>query len=388
MIGGPLAAPVKGTLLIVVTEDFYFWSHRLPLARGARDAGYRVVIATREIEHGDRIRKEGFEVVPLHSLRRDSANPLREFRTMRELIAVYRQVRPDIAHHVAMKPVLYGSLAARATRVPTTVNAFAGLGWAFTQHGMRAAFVEPLFSLAYRVTLGRRGSVVLFQNSDDRDTLVRLHAVGKNATAVIRGSGVDVEFIRPVAPPSGPVAIVFGARMLRDKGVGPLVEAARLLKQRGHDIVVRLFGDPDPQNPSSYTADELAEWTRSGTVEWRGATTDMRGELARAHIACLPSYREGLPKFLIEAAAAGLPIVTSDVPGCREVVTDGLNGFLVPPRESAPLADALERLILDPELRASMGAAGRRRAELEFSEQRVISETLALYQSLTPSTTR
>jgi glycosyltransferase involved in cell wall biosynthesis len=376
------------TLLFLVSEDFYFWSHRLPLARGARDAGYRVLVATRVAEHGERIRGEGFGVLPLRHLRRGAGGPAGEARTIAELTALYREHRPDITHHVAVKPVLYGSIAARLAGVPCTVNAFAGLGWAFTQTGRKAAVIEPVFSAAYRAALGRPGSVVLFQNTDDRDTLVRAGAVRADATAVIRGSGIDLARYRPADPPDGPVAIVLGARMLKDKGVGELVAAARLLRARGLDVVVRLFGEPDPENPSSFSRAELEAWRDEGVVEWRGATADMAGELARAHVACLPSYREGLPKFLLEAAATGLPIVTADVPGCREAVRHEYNGLLVPVRTVEPLAEALERLVRDPALRARMGAAGRQRAEQEFAAERVVAETLGLYERLRSSRAR
>lgn len=366
-----------------MTEDWCFWSHRLALARKARDAGYRVVVATCVDAHGERLRAEGFELHGLERFNRGSTDPWDELRSVAELVALYRRVKPDITHHVAVKPVLYGAVAARLAGVPVSVNALTGLGWAFTQQGARARVIETAFSAAFRLSLSHPGFIVLFQNPDDRDQLVRLHAMRAEKTVLIRGSGVDTVGIQPQpSPPPGPVVIVLGARMLRDKGVGELVDAARILKQRGVACIVRLLGDPDPQNPSSFTEAELRAWRDEGVVEWNGATSTMTAELGRAHIACLPSYREGLPKFLLEAAAAGLPLVTTDVPGCREVVDDGNNGYLVAVRQAAPLADALERLIRDPDLRARMGAESRRRAEDEFSERRVIAETLALYERL------
>ncbi len=400
-----MASATPRTILYLVTEDFYFASHRLPVARAAPDAGLRVLVATRVGAASERLRAEGFEVVPLRHLRRGATGPQRDARFLAELVALYRARRPDIVHHVAAKPVLFGSLAAGMAGVPCRVNAFAGLGWAFTQPGARGAVLERAFSAAYRLALGAPGSVVLFQNADDRDTLVRTRAVRAEQTEVIRGSGVDLQQFRPAVghvrgealrrgaaspppphesshPKTAPMVVVFGARMLRDKGVYELVEAVRQLRARGLAIEARLYGAPDPENPANIDESLLEGWNREGVVRWMGPTTDMAGALREADIACLPSYREGLPKFLLEAAATGLPLVSCDVPGCREVVHPGENGFLVPARDAGALADALGKLVVDADLRVRMGAASRRLAEEAFGEGRVAAQTLALYQRL------
>jgi glycosyltransferase involved in cell wall biosynthesis len=380
------------TLLYLVTEDFYFASHRLPVARAARDAGMRVVVATRVGSASQRLRDEGFEVVPLRHLRRGMAGPHEDLRLVAELVAVYRRWRPDLVHHVAAKPVLYGSLAATLAGVPRRVNAFAGLGWAYTQPGARGAVLARAFSAAYRVVLGAPRSVVLFQNGDDRDTLVRTGAVRADRTVVIRGSGVDLEVFRPrsaqdgAAPEAGgasqSVVIALGARMLRDKGIHELVDAMRLLRARGLAVEARLHGAPDPENPASIEEAVLEGWNREGIVRWTGPTRDMAGALREADIACLPSYREGLPKFLLEAAATGLPLVSCDVPGCREIVQHGENGLLVPARRAEPLAEALAQLVTDVPLRIRMGTASRHLAETSFGEREIARQTLELYERL------
>lgn len=372
----------RPTLLYLVGEDYYFASHRLPVARGARAAGYRVVVATRVGEQGPALEAEGFEVVALRHLRRGAAGPAQDARLVRELLGVYRRVRPDVVHHVALKPVLFGSIAARLAGVRGTINAFAGLGWAFTQQGRRARVMERALGAAFGAVLDTPHAVVLFQNADDAATLTRNRAVRQDQVRIIRGSGVDVTRFSPgpLRPSAGrPVVVALGARMLRDKGVEELVEAARRLRARGLDVEVRLHGAPDPENPASLAHEHLQAWHDEGVVRWTGASRDMAAALREADIACLPSYREGLPKFLLEGAAVGLPMVTTDVPGCREVVRDGVNGLLVPARDAAALADALERLVRDAELRVAMGRASRHLAVTEFSEAHVVRATLELY---------
>jgi glycosyltransferase involved in cell wall biosynthesis len=369
------------TLLYLVGEDYYFVSHRLPVARAARDAGYRVVVATRVAGERDRLEREGFEVVALRHLRRGAAGPLQDARLVRELVGVYRQVRPDLVHHVALKPVLYGGVAARLTGVPASVSAFAGLGWAFTQQGRRARAMERALGAAFRVVLDAPGSIVLFQNGDDAATLTRNRAVRPDQIRIIRGSGVDVERFAPGAAGrgDGPVVVAFGARMLLDKGVVELVEAARELHARAVPVEVRLYGEPDPENPASLDRATLDGWNREGVVRWLGGTRDMAGALRQADVACLPSYREGLPKFLLEGASVGLPLVATDVPGCREIVRPGVNGLLVPARDPRALARAIETLVRDPAARARMGNASRAIAVQEFSEAQVARATLELY---------
>lgn len=365
-------------LLFVVTEDWYFVSHRLPLAAAARDAGFEVAVATRVGTHGEAIQASGIRLIPF-SLSRRGGNPLREVTALARL---YRAERPDIVHHVALKPVLYGALAARLARVPAQVNAVAGLGWLFTSAGGVLRLARPPMRWLLAWLLNARGSLTVAQNPDDRSLLIRSR-VSERRLRLIRGAGVDTAAFHPAPESARPVRVVLAARMLWDKGVGEFVEAARLLRQKGIEACFVLVGGPDPDNPASVPESTLRAWHGQYGVEWWGRRDDMPAVLRAAHIACLPSYREGLPKSLLEAAACGLPIVATDAPGCREIVRHEENGLLVPVRDATALAEALSRLIADADLRRRMGRRGRQIVEAEFSMERVIRETLALYRELT-----
>lgn len=368
-------------LLFLVTEDWYFCSHRLPLARAAKAAGYEVIVATRVGRHGEAIVAEGFKLIPI-GLRRSSHNPLRELFAIAEIAAIYRRERPDIVHHVALKPVLYGSLAARLARVPGVVNALAGMGYVFSSATLKARLLRPLVVGAFRLLLGARNSLLILQNPDDRRMLVDSGVADAQRTRLIRGSGVDIGSFMPTPEPGGIPVVMLPSRMLQDKGVMEFVEAARLLRQRG--VVARfvLVGDSDSENSAAIPDTQLEAWHKDGVIEWWGRCENMPEVLAQAHIVCLPSYREGLPKVLLEAAACGRPLVATDVPGCREIVIDGSNGLLVPPRDREALASAIGRLLAAPELRAKMGKRGRELAETDFSVDQVVRQTLAVYREL------
>ncbi len=373
----------KPVLLYLVTEDWYFWSHRLPIARAARAAGWEVLVATRVGSHGDMIRQEGFRLIPI-KMRRRSLAPWREIATVAELIGIYRRERPDLVHHVAMKPVLYGSLAAAVAGVPAVVNALAGMGYVFTSSAMKARLLRPLIKKAVRWLLDRANARLILQNPDDVAAM-SAGTVAPKRIVLIRGSGVDTTAFAPAAEPEGTPVAVMVSRMLWDKGVGELVAAARLLRQCGVPLGVVLVGSPDPENPASIPERQLRDWDASGDVAWWGERSDVAKIWASCHIAVLPSYREGLPKSLLEAAACGRPLVSTDVSGCREVVRDGVTGLLVPPRAAKALAHALERLARDRDLRRRMGAAARDLVAREMSEQVVVAQTMALYRSLAPS---
>lgn len=369
-------------LLFLVTEDWYFCSHRLPLACAARDAGFDVVVATRVTAHGERIRAAGLRLIPL-GLRRSGRNPWRELMAIAEITRLYRAEKPDIVHHVALKPVLYGSLAARIAAIPSVVNALAGMGYVFTSGKLSARLLRPLVTLAFRLLL-KRGRIIL-QNPDDRAALLKAGVALPEQITLIRGSGVDTAHFTPVPEPDAAVPlVVLPARMLWDKGVGEFVVAAHMLRDEGLAARFMLAGERDPDNPAAIPAAQLETWRAAGIVEWHGRQEDMARLLAQSHIVCLPSYREGLPKALLEAAASGRAIVATDVPGCREAVRHGINGLLVPARDAAALADALRRLLTDATLRREFGQRGREMAEKEFSVEKITAETLALYRELLP----
>ncbi|HSS63985.1 MAG TPA: glycosyltransferase family 4 protein, partial [Gammaproteobacteria bacterium] len=301
-------------LLYLVTEDWYFCSHRLPIARAARDAGFEVLVATRVDRHADAIRSEGFQLFPL-KLRRRGMHPWRELAALIEIVKLYRRVRPEIVHHVAMKPVIYGSIAARFSGVSTVVNALAGLGYVFASSSLRARLLRPFVRLALRGLISGRGRHAVVQNPDDRHLMQGI-GIPERQLSIIRGSGVDVTAFRPGPEPEGKIVVTMVSRMLWDKGVGELVEAARRLECSGKDIRVQLVGPPDHENPAAIPEWTLREWEQEGIVQWLGQRDDIAELWTASHIAVLPSYREGLPKSLLEAAACGRPMVATDVAGC------------------------------------------------------------------------
>ena len=365
-------------LLFVVTEDWYFVSHRLALAVAAQAAGFEVAVATRVGRHGKAIEAAGIRLVPF-ALSRAYGNPFREILA---LVRLYRRERPDIVHHVALKPIVYGAVAARLTRVPAQVNAVVGLGWLFTSAKGVMRLVRPAARWILATLLRGRGSLTIVQNPDDRALLIRSH-LPESRIRLIRGAGVDTTVFAPSPEPAGPVCIVLAARMLWDKGVGEFVEAAALIRQAGVQARFALVGDPDPDNPASVPEATLRGWHGNDGVEWWGRRDDMPNVFQAAHVVCLPSYREGLPKVLLEAAACGRPLVTTDAPGCREVVRNGENGMLVPVRDASGLAAALTKLIHDGPLRMSMGLRAREVVLKEFSNDPIFRQVMAIYRELT-----
>lgn len=377
-----MSDPRKAKILFLVTEDWYFCSHRLPIARAARDAGMEVVVATRVSDRAEAIRAEGFRLLPI-GLRRRSFNPFREVAALAELVRLYRRERPDLVHHVAMKPVLYGSFAAWLCGGLTAVNALAGLGFVFASSNLRARALRPFVRFALRFLLNRVNGKVVLQNPDDRRALQETAGIKPERMMVIPGSGVDTTHFQPLPePPGASIGVAMVARMLAVKGVYDLIAAARLLARRDKRVRVFLYGMPDPDNPTSIPRAQLEAWTAEGIVEWRGFEVDVRRIWREAHIAVLPSYGEGVPKSLLEAAACGRPVVTTDAPGCREVVRPDETGLLVPPGEVEALAGALARLAGDEALRRAMGEKGRRFIEATFSERLVVTQTMALYREL------
>ncbi len=371
---------MKPHLLYLITEDWFFCSHFIERARAACAAGYQVTVVTRVSGHGNVIRQAGLNLIHLEIERR-GMSPRRAWCTLRELSRIFSEARPDIVHNIALKPILLGTLAARLAKVPKIINAPVGMGYVFTSRDTKAWLLRPFLRLAFSYLLNPPNSRVVFENRDDLQHLVEAGHVRRDAAILIRGAGVNLEQFRPRPEPTGDLVVVLVARMLWDKGVGEFVEAARQLQATGITARFRLIGAPDSGNPASISHSILKTWQDEGCIEWLGHRKDIAELLGACHIACLPSYREGLPKSLLEALACGRPVVATDVPGCREVVVDGENGFLVPPRDAASLATALKKLIEDPALRARLGARGRRFAETDFSSTRITSATLALYQS-------
>ncbi|MCH9695873.1 MAG: glycosyltransferase family 4 protein [Gammaproteobacteria bacterium] len=369
------------TIVFFVTEDWYFCSHRLPLAIAARNAGYSVHVITRVQDHAAEIEAAGLTLHPI-SLSRRSKNPFTEIRIIWQLVQLYRELRPDVVHHVALKPVLYGSIAARLAGIPAVVNAMAGLGFLFISTNMMARLMRPVVKLLFRFLLNNRRTTVILQNPDDVELLCGSGTVDRERVRLIRGSGVDPDVYTQKAEPDGVPVVLLASRFLWDKGIGEFVSAAESLRTQGADARFVLVGDADAENPVSISSSQLETWKTEGNVEFWGRHDDMPKIFGKVHIVCLPSYREGVPKVLIEAASCGRPIVTTDAPGCREIVVDGHNGLLVPTKDATSLASALRRLLESPELRLEMGAAGRQLVKDRFSLEIVIRETLSVYRSI------
>ena len=372
----------KERILFIANRAEFFFSHRMPVAHAAQKKGYEVHVATPKDPYVPDLKAHGLIWHELE-LEGKSLNPFQELRTLVHLIQLYRKVQPVLVHHIAFKGVLHGSIAARLARVPNVVNAFTGLGHLFSANGPKIRLVRWLVLQALRFGFGHPRSRTIFQNPDNIDEFTERGVLDRAQVRLIKGSGVDVDIFEPAPQPPDPPTVILASRLVWDKGVGEFVEAARLLEQEGIEARFALVGKSDPLNPNAVPEEQLDAWDEEGVVEWWGFQEDMPSVFASTHIVCLPSYyREGVPKVLIEAAACERPIVTTDMPGCREIVHDDENGLLVPPRDSTALAGALREVIADRERRTSMGKRGRQIVKDEFSLERVVRDTMAVYDEL------
>jgi len=366
-------------VIYLVTEDWYFMSHRLPMARAARAAGFEVHVATRVDRHGKAIEGEGFHLHPI-SWRRGSLDPRDLLRVVREVRQLYRRVTPDLAHHVALPATIVGTLA--ATGLSTAcINAMTGLGTIFISNSMKVRLARAAVRPALRRLLSRARSAVIVQNSDDRAVLEKL-GVDPARITLIPGSGVDTDAMMPSPEPDGPITVAFVGRLVEAKGIGALLEAHSRLTRAGRDIRLVIAGVPDPANPGSISVGELEAWRQRPNVFCLGFVDDIAALWRSVHIAALPSHREGLPLSLLQAAACGRPLVATDVPGCREVARHEVNALVVPLGDVDGLARAIDRLALDPDLRRRLADAGRRLVERDFSAKRIGGELVSLYRSL------
>ncbi|HLO74956.1 MAG TPA: glycosyltransferase family 4 protein [Magnetospirillum sp.] len=368
------------TVALVSGQDWHFLSHRLELAKAAQQAGYEVIAVVPPGDRVDDIRAAGFRVETI-PISRNLAAPWTDLAAVWRLARLCRRRHVALVHAFALKPVLVSALAAALPGGRPLVATISGMGYLFISDSAKARLLRGVLGRVLRLLLDRPRRRVIVQNQDDRAAAEMFTSAER--IRLIRGSGVDPDSWTPSPEPEdGPPIAVLPARMLWDKGVGELVEAARLLKARHVPVRVVLAGDGDPANPRNIPRDQLEAWAAEGVVEWWGHQADMRAVWARAHIAVLPSYREGLPKALLEAAACGRPLITTDVPGCRELVEHDANGLLVPDRAAAPLADAIERLARSADDRRRLGAEARRRLETRFSARVVNAAILETYASI------
>jgi glycosyltransferase involved in cell wall biosynthesis len=357
--------------------DWYLYNFRLAQAQALRKRGDEVILVSPSGTYGPQMQALGFRWLPF-PLARSSLNPFTELGAVLRLLRLYRRERPDLVHHFTIKCVLYGSLASHLLGIGSIVNSITGLGYVFLEGGGARRWLRGLVKTFYRLLL--KHSWVIFLNQDDQKAFLDMRLLDPKRVALIRGDGVDTRLFIPQPEPVGIPLVILPARMLWDKGVGEFVAAARTIRAGGTSARFALVGESD-NNPSSVTVAQLQNWQKEGVIEWWGWKENMNDVYPQAAIVCLPSYREGMPKTLIEAAACGRPIVTSNVPGCREVVLDGVNGLLVPARDAGALAEALLKLLREPEIRKEMGIRSRKIAEEEFSMELVIARTFEVYQS-------
>lgn len=371
-------------IMFVVNTSWFFISHRLSLAVAAMREGYEVHLATQVYSESDRQRilSSG---IRLHEMPmpRASVSPFLNAALLCRLVALYWRVRPTIVHHVTMKPNLLGGIAARLLRVPASVYAISGLGYSFTGSDTKAIAARGVLMRSLKFALGHRCSRVIFQNPDDLHALVVSGIVSSDRAVLIRGAGVELRLYTSLNEAPGRLRVLMASRLLREKGVEEYIKAAAILKEQGVEADFLLAGAIDMENPGAVPESEIRAHVIRGDVEWLGNVSDMVGLMASVHVVCLPSYYgEGIPKVLIEAAAASRAIVTTDTPGCREIVADGVNGILIEPKSVSALAQAIRKLVLDPGQRVAMGRRGRELVERDFALEKVVGQTMAIYRTL------
>ncbi|HEX9029711.1 MAG TPA: glycosyltransferase family 4 protein [Anaerolineales bacterium] len=373
-------------IILAANTDWYLYNFRASLAHFLRDEGFEVVLVSPPGKYLPVFEQWGFRWLPWR-LGRQTLGPWNEVPSFLELARIYRQEKPDLVHHHTIKPVLYGSLTARLLGMPAVVNSITGRGYIFLAKENKARLLRPVAKNLYRLAFGHPNYAAVFENETDRQYFIREKIVPAGRTWITAGVGVDPQRFTPTPPPAEPVVVLFSGRLLWDKGVGVLVEAARSLHKqaarRGATVRVALAGEPDPGNPASISPDTLQGWVQEGVIEYWGWQSEMSQAYARCHIVAAPTmYGEGVPTVLLEAAACGRPIVATDMPGCRDIVLPGQNGLIVPPNDAPALADALEALICDPDLRGRMGAIGRQTVLQKFTTAQVNTATLAVYRKV------
>jgi glycosyltransferase involved in cell wall biosynthesis len=370
--------------VLFANTDWYLYNFRRALALALQRAGYDVLLISPPGPYGEKLRGLGLHWESLPMQRR-SLNPLRELTLLWHLVRLLRRERPALVHGFTIKCAVYGSLAARLAGIHARVNAVAGMGYVFTSSQWKARLLRPVVRSLLRLALGGRDARLILQNADDVELFRQAGLVDPAHVRLIRGSGVNcAQFagISPQAPADGCPRMLLASRLLWDKGIAEYVGAIRQLRKQGRTFRALLAGTPDPGNPAAVPEATIRGWVDEGLLTWLGHVDDMAGLLGSVDIVVLPSYREGLPRTLVEAAACGLPLITTDVPGCREVVCDGVDGLLVPMANSDALAQAMARLQDDPAFARQLGDAARRKARAQFDERIVVERTLAVYAEL------
>lgn len=370
-------------VLLFIAIDWYFVSHRLSLAAALSYQGYDVTVVTRIDKHPELLERDDFSVIDL-SIHRSRTNILLEFLTLARICKIYMKVKPDVVHHVALKPIIYGTIAAIACRVPIVINAIAGFGTVFSTDSKHSSlfrwFVRKLLHLALK-----KSSSILVQNTDDFNAVKDQFGADENKIFLLHGAGVDLDVMQHTNPGRKTALIIsIVSRMLWTKGIADVIKAAKLSKNIGLPVTFWLVGEPDVENPRHIPTIKLEEWAKLSNVEWKGYRKDIAYIWKQSDIALLPSYTEGLPKALIEAAACGRPIITTDAPGCREMIIDGLNGILVPVNDPEAIVSAIQRLLENKEERLKMGEASRSIAEERFALSLILDKQINIHKRACP----
>lgn len=372
---------MKKKILFVVNVDWFFTSHRLPLALEAINKGYEVHLACHFLSSSSTLRSYG---IICHEIpfTRSNSNPLDAISLFKKIYLLFLKVKPSLVHLVTIKPILIGGMAARILKLPAAIFAISGLGYTFISEGFSANIRRRFIGLLYAAVFRHSNSCVIFQNTSDQCELSNLTGLDIKQSLIIPGSGVDIEVFSQNKLPSSPIIVMMASRLLRDKGVYEFISAAKKVKIRNQNIKFVLVGSPDLENPSSILPAEVNQWVTDGSIEYWGHQDDMPATISKATIVVLPSYREGLPKILIEAAACGRPVITTDVPGCRDAIIEKKTGLLVEKRNEKDLADKINYLISNIHMCTTMGAAGRSLVEEKFSEHLIAKQHMVLYKKL------
>jgi glycosyltransferase involved in cell wall biosynthesis len=369
------------SILFIANVDWFFVSHRLPIAVEAVKNGYDTHLACTITKETQTITREGIKVHDL-SMERSGTAIFRELGSFARIFRIIREVKPDIIHLISIKPTIYGGLACKLMRFRNVVISISGLGYVYIGNELKTRMLRLLISVFYRMAIKKDTFKVIFQNNDDLKTFIDMKAIGINDAIVIRGSGVDLKEFAPSIEPTGiPVAMLV-SRLLIDKGVREFVEAAKILKERNCLVRMVIVGGCDPGNPKTVTEEQVKQWASAGLIEYWGYQENVASTIKKSNMVVLPSYREGMPKSLLEAAASARAIVTTDVPGCRDAIIPNVMGLLVPVRDAPRLADGIEKLCRDTALRTSMAKAGRLFAEENFDIIEVVKKHISIYQAM------
>ena len=369
----------------VINVDWYFKLHWLQRAIATKDTGavVHVVAGFTDSDILDSLEALGFICHPLE-IERKSINPFSNIKVLTNLYFLIKSIAPDIIHAITIKPNLYVGLISRRLKIPYVLSV-TGTGIIFSGKSLTVRLIRPVVRFLYKLTGSKKVSrKIVFENREDCDYFVSTGLCDAKEAVVILGAGVDTGKYRLAEEKVSAIPVIlFAARLLWDKGLGDLVEAGKILHNRNLDFAIQVAGIVDEDSINTIDEAVLEDWERDGLIQWLGTVKDMPELIAKANIVTLPTfYGEGVPRILIEAAACGRPIITTDMPGCREIVKDGVNGLLVPARDVKALADAIEVLLNDRELRNRMGRQGREMVERDFSQQKVIGETISLYDEL------